>query len=298
MRSSTLNKVRDTSMFFHCFRKISPNNGRCFMRIVLAGIFLIVFCGQAHGTTLVKKDFQELVDEAEGIIEGTIGQIESNYDSNFLIYTFVTLEDLIIHSGSYEEDTLVLQFTGGQIGDEIQTIEGSPRLTSGDRVILFLRANGQAHVPVVGWTQGVFRVITDNTSQEQTVRDHAGNRIFGILGNSIVKEEREKSEVFFVDPETGSFSRDSDGRDAEFQSSNNEAAPLNATMSKKGFIEAILQKGSRQATTVGTLKSIEMEKSRLAAPSLRKPDRSASQSLMEEGVPPTRYSNPLNMKEK
>ena len=166
---------------------------------------LFVFCAiQVHATTLLYKDFDALVTEAEGIVEGTVYSVESYYQ-NDEIYTFVTLEQLHVLHGSYDQDTLALRLQGGQVGEEIVDVYGSPQLDPNDRVILFLRENGKAMVPIVGWTQGVFRVVFDEKTGKEVICDHNNNRVFSIKGPKIIKERRYETKAQIFDTETGAM---------------------------------------------------------------------------------------------
>ena len=52
--------------------------------------------------------------------------------------------------------------------------------------MLFLRGNGQYLVPLVGWTQGMFR-IAQNDDGTQAVLDHDGNQVFGLTARTCAK---------------------------------------------------------------------------------------------------------------
>jgi hypothetical protein len=165
-------------------------------------LFLLFFVHgiQAHATTLIYKNFDDLVREADGIVTGTVRSIESQYDLENEISTLVTLDQLNVLHGSYDQATLSIRLKGGQIGTEILHIAGVPRFQPGDRVLLFLRTkNANAMVPVVGWTQGVFRVITDESSGQEIITDHDGNPILDIAGSTLVKEHRHSSAALIVD---------------------------------------------------------------------------------------------------
>lgn len=264
---------------------------------------MIVLCGQVHATTLLQKNFQNLVDEAEGVVEGTIAKVESYYDQQFRIYSYVTLDRLTIHSGSFDEESLVLRMAGGQVGDEVQWIEGSPRFETGDKVILFLRGNGRSLVPIVGWTQGVFRVLTDSRTLEETVRDYQGNRIFKIEGNALVKERRGQSEALLMDPQTGQFipetgsvaegldipKRQEEGVAVEGNIPSSSAATSNQekTLSKEGFVNSILRQRNDNPISMPAIASVEIPTVRQQAPPT--PSLQSLPNTTSKGVAPQRY---------
>lgn len=143
-----------------------------------------------QATTLAYKDLDSLAAESEGIVVGTVSKIESNYGYDNDIYTFVTLENLVPVKGSYPQQDFVLQLKGGQIGNDVLDVEGSPHFEPNERVVLFIHGNGRELVPLVGWTQGVFRVGVDQASGQEIVLDHDGNRVLGVAGKRLIKERK------------------------------------------------------------------------------------------------------------
>ncbi len=60
--------------------------------------------------------------------------------------------------------------------------------------MLFVRGNGQNLIPLVGWTQGVFRVVADQAGGN-IVTDNDGNFLLEASGKNLVKEHRFESET-------------------------------------------------------------------------------------------------------
>lgn len=159
------------------------------MRPFIVSLVLVLSTSLAHGTTIRYKNFEDLVDEADGIVVGTVQQIESLYGPNDLIYTFITFNQLEVLNGEYPQNELLIRIDGGQVGDIGQEIAGTPEFNLRDRVVLFLKGNGSFMVPFVGWGQGVFQIIQNPTMGAEIVTDYARNRIFGLKGNDFIKEQ-------------------------------------------------------------------------------------------------------------
>src|SRR5262249_38388155 len=70
--------------------------------------------GIAHGTTLPYKGVDKLVAEADGIVIGTVRQVQSAQDSQKDIETYVTLDNLKVLGGRYAAPTLTLRLKGGR----------------------------------------------------------------------------------------------------------------------------------------------------------------------------------------
>jgi hypothetical protein len=164
-------------------------------------IAVTCFTAHAEATTLIKKSLDDLLVEADGVVLATVDDVTSRMRDTRkgAIDTLVTLSNLQVLHGRYEATTLTLQLEGGEVDGVGLWLHGSPRFTPGERVLLFVRDNGKAIVPIVGWTQGMFRVATDAATGAEGVFDHDGNRVFGVSNGEILKERRHSSEAIIVD---------------------------------------------------------------------------------------------------
>jgi hypothetical protein len=158
----------------------------------------LLLAANASGTTVLHKDVDQLVQEAEGIVVGTVRGTESRFGPGQDIYTFVTVDQIELLKGRYHQSSLTLRLEGGQVGNEILDIEGSPHFAAGDKVILFVKGNGKHMVPFVGWTQGVLRIEPDETGVEE-ITDHEGNRVLGLKEGKLLKERKHSGDLKIVD---------------------------------------------------------------------------------------------------
>jgi hypothetical protein len=154
-------------------------------------------------TVVLALKFDELVRMADGVVLGTVESVISRRDERKHIATYVTLTDLDLLTGSYQGKTLTLRFAGGAAENEIVEVEGSPTFHAKERVILFVSGNGEQLVPVLGWGQGVFRVVRDPQGGPEVISDSVGNRVFGIRDGQVVKERRVASELELFGPRMG-----------------------------------------------------------------------------------------------
>ena len=164
----------------------------------------LLMSAQAFGTTLAYKSFDDLVKESDAVISGRVASIESRYNASHEIYTFVTFDGLSVLGGDYQGQTLTLRFKGGQVENNISQIVGSPEFSVNDQVIVFVEGNGRYMVPVVGWTQGVFRVTAD-ASGRRVILDHEGNRVLGISGGEVLKERTVQPAANILRPNSRAF---------------------------------------------------------------------------------------------
>jgi len=151
------------------------------------------------------KSFNDLVHEADGVVEGTVEDVVSRRIGQSEIQTYVTLRDLSVYKGQYTGNRFTLMFEGGSVDGQVVHVHGSPTLRQGERVIAFVEGNGQQIVPLVGWEQGLFRVITPPGGGQRAISDSVGNRVFGIEGGQILKESRVSAEAEVVGQPTSGF---------------------------------------------------------------------------------------------
>jgi hypothetical protein len=160
---------------------------------------LVLFAVHAQATTRLYKSFNDLVTESQGIVQGTVRSVEVAYDEQGKnIYTFVTFDQLHIIHGRYDQNEFVIRLEGGQVGEAIYALVGSPEFAPEERVILFLRGNGESMVPLVGWTQGVFQVAYDDATGQDVLLDYDGNRVLGLNGEHLETEAEVPQEAMPV----------------------------------------------------------------------------------------------------
>lgn len=125
---------------------------------------LVALCVPAlvSATTVDAVTFDELVKGAQRIFVGEIVAVESfraDLRGNLRIRTRVTfsIDDTLRGRGV----VAVLEFLGGTAGDLTQEVMGMPRFAVGESYVVFAREGDRWVNPVVGFTQGLFRVSRD-----------------------------------------------------------------------------------------------------------------------------------------
>ena len=178
------------------------------MARTFSGALLLLGALQTQATIIQYKSFRDLMKESDAVVSGRVARIESKYSANKEdIYTFVTLDQVETLSGSYAAPTLTLRFLGGHVDNDMLHVEGSPNFKQNEKVIVFVHGNGRYIVPVVGWTQGVFRVVPDAATGKGVVSDHEGNRVFGVQNGTILKDSTHEPEARIVGPQGMSLGR-------------------------------------------------------------------------------------------
>lgn len=148
----------------------------------ISGSLLLAFCTLAafnptRATTVIPPTFDQLVNRAEVIFEGTVENVTSQWTGEgaqrhiVSLVTFTVNESIKGEAGA----TYTLQMLGGTVGDETMEVTDSPKFASGDRDILFVENNGRQFVPLVGIMYGRFHVQRDESSNRDVVtNDHTG----------------------------------------------------------------------------------------------------------------------------
>lgn len=143
-----------------------------------AGAMLASFllaCVSAHALSVVPRSFDELVQRADLVLVGTVQEVRSEFADGGLdqntIFSYVSFGDLDVVKGQVATTTYELRVPGGVVGRLAQDYPGVPSFQTGQRYLVFIRGNRRDFFPVVGITQGVYRVLTNAQGQQVVVRD-------------------------------------------------------------------------------------------------------------------------------
>ena len=121
----------------------------------------------APALTVDRVEAPALAGQADLVFLGTVVAVEyRNSDVEgpqhaAIPHTFVTFQIERAFKGRSEGGDLVtLRFRGGPDGrGRVLTVPGVPLFAVGERELLFVRRNGEAMCPLVGWHQGRLRLI-------------------------------------------------------------------------------------------------------------------------------------------
>ena len=227
----------------------------------------LLWLSQTSATTLLYESFDDLIAGADGIVVGTVTNVEARAVQDGPIYSYVTLSDLDIIYGAYRGKNFTIRIEGGEVRDHGLRVVGSPDFARGERVILFLVGNGRAIVPIVGWTQGVFRVSNDPKSDRAIVTDNHGNRVFGIRDGQLIKEQRVLSDAEIIgapaplypysELAVGGFGQSDDGSTSPTQAGYT-AAKNEQPIELRSFIQEITQRARKTKGTARSLVSVDI----------------------------------------
>jgi len=135
----------------------------------LLGVAAIVGAGiSASATTVVPPTFEQLVDQAQVIFQGTVSKVNSQWigeGADRHIVTYVTFDVKESLKGKAGKSYTISTF-GGTVDGESMMIGDAPTFEVGDDQILFVENNGSQVIPLVGLMHGQFRVRKDDAGRE------------------------------------------------------------------------------------------------------------------------------------
>ncbi len=124
---------------------------------LLIMVIVLGLVGPLHGTSVRRLSFDELIQSASSIVEGSIldARTYRSADGKLILtsYTISVQENLKGSSSS----ALTVTTIGGRIGNTLLYVSGMPVFQPGERAVLFLEKAG-AYTTVVGLNQGKFAI--------------------------------------------------------------------------------------------------------------------------------------------
>lgn len=111
-------------------------------------------------TTLERLSVDTMVEKSTSIVRGKVVSIQGE-NRNGLIFTKYLVE--VTESWKGSQERLVEVYVPGGVANGLrQTIPGAPSLEQGDECVLFLWASGSGRRQIIGLSQGLFNVVTDD----------------------------------------------------------------------------------------------------------------------------------------
>ena len=148
-----------------------------------------------YATSIAQVDTTYLANKSELVFEGEVVSIRSEQVASGYIYTYVDFMPTDVLIGTRQAGVIItLRFTGGTVGD-VKLDVGSTIPTLGERGVYFIESLSK-HLanPLMGWSQGHFKIQSDNTLMAGNnqvvvgvVKEDSNNRSSIALSNGIAK---------------------------------------------------------------------------------------------------------------
>jgi hypothetical protein len=129
----------------------------------------------ASTTMLLRFDVEEMSDIAAIVAVGEIQAVDARWnDAHTKIYTRVSFRPTDVLKGARDLGPVMIKMIGGQVGEDVAHLPGTPVLVPGERVLVFLepRDDGDGYL-IVGLFQGLFRLRPDGSGDELLYQDVA-----------------------------------------------------------------------------------------------------------------------------
>ena len=132
-----------------------------FFVIFVTFVIVVGFVAPTGATTVIPADLSELTHDAIAIARGRVVAVDGRWtDDRRTIETIVTLDVDEYLKGALGT-TVQFRVPGGLLGRFRSIVVGAPRFAVDDRVIVFLGTRGPMIPYIVGFSQGVYRVVPD-----------------------------------------------------------------------------------------------------------------------------------------
>ena len=133
----------------------------------------------AGATTVIPPSFDELVEQAQLIFQGTVTDVQSQWagegaDRRIVSYVTFRVEESIKQEPG---PSYTLRMLGGTVDGETMGVIDAPQFKKGDRDIVFVENNGTQFIPLVGIMHGRFRVRHDLATGREIVTTDMGEPV-------------------------------------------------------------------------------------------------------------------------
>ena len=130
-----------------------------FRRVLAIAILSCGLSARGNATVVIGADLGELARDARAIARGRVVAVDAQWTTDRrTIETMVTLEVDAYLKGALGS-TVQFRVPGGSLGRFRSIVVGAPQFAVDDRVVVFLGARGPSIPYVVGFSQGVYRLV-------------------------------------------------------------------------------------------------------------------------------------------
>jgi len=170
-------------------------------KFILPLAIIAVALGPMTATTVIPPTFEQLVQQAELIFQGTVTDVHSVWEGEGAqrhIDTYVTFqigENVKGNAGA----SYTIRLLGGTVGDKTMEVTDTPKFKIGDRDILFVEHNNEQFVPLVGINNGRFHVQRDEQTGRDVILNGEGEPVRDLT--KLGREEESVSQADAISPD-------------------------------------------------------------------------------------------------
>ncbi|PYQ12925.1 MAG: hypothetical protein DMH00_05355 [Acidobacteria bacterium] len=147
-------------------------NSRRVAAFSLAAGMILVSAQGAWATLVQPVTLPELVKRSTTIVHGTVQETKSQWEEGGgQIYTYVTVSSReFLKGGSPDGTSVTFRQVGGQVGDQVVYVPGTPRFHAKEEVLVFLTGKDKGGYPqVMGIFQGAYRPVPGASGERRVV---------------------------------------------------------------------------------------------------------------------------------
>ena len=139
-------------------------------------VFTTALAAAARATTLIRMDLPALARSAQLIFRARCLGAETRWEdgSIWTFYDFRVLESL---KGAPLR-TIRIRLPGGRVGHLETKVDGTPRFTTGEEVVLFAEKTSSGDYGLTGWAQGTFRIHRNAAGEARLTQDTSQISVF------------------------------------------------------------------------------------------------------------------------
>jgi hypothetical protein len=136
------------------------------------GLALLI-AAPASTTVIQFLDVEQMSGIASVVTVGEVERVQSSWnDAHTKIYTRVTIRTTEVIKGDRDLESVTLKMIGGQVGEDVARLPGTPAFEPGERVLLFLepRDDRDGYL-VIGLFQGLYRLGAGSGGDDMLYQD-------------------------------------------------------------------------------------------------------------------------------
>lgn len=149
------------------------------MNRILGPLLVLWACCAGTAATLRQLSMDQMTQSATAIVRARVTGSSASFTGS-TIYTHYKLQVSEAWKGGGATEVML---PGGVAGGYRQSFPGVPALQTGSEYILFLWTSPTTGIThLVGFSQGLFNVVTQADGSIQVIRPHIGERMFDAAG--------------------------------------------------------------------------------------------------------------------
>jgi hypothetical protein len=156
-------------------------------------IVALILCHALSGnaSTIIVPPDEHLIVSARAIITGRVIDTSCGMDSRRnMVYTYVKVSVTQVFKGAISSHEIVLKEPGGQYQGHYSVMDGSPRFSKGDRVLLYLDTWPDGSLRVHQMFLGQFHIVKDPASGHEFVVRATPGASVEVLPNSSISPDK------------------------------------------------------------------------------------------------------------